>query len=262
MELSLTLILAAAFGLAFGSFATVLESRIPNGPAIWAGSSACPNCSKPIKWRHNIPVLSYLVLRGRCAQCKSKIAFKYPLIEIGTASLFVAIVLVSGLSIQSLAMAAFAVVTFPLLLIDLRLQRLPNKLTYSLMVVAAAIGVVQAVTIGNWGHFWAALMSGLIPFVAFFLLALLSRGGMGLGDVKLAGGMGFTLGLVSWQTSFGAFVIAFLLGGCAAILLLVLRKAGRKHMIPFGPYLLLGAWISYLGGPTLQSALLSLWLRQ
>jgi leader peptidase (prepilin peptidase)/N-methyltransferase len=261
MEQFLVIALTAAFGLAFGSFATVLEARIPNGPSIVSGGSVCPNCGVGIKPWHNIPVIGYLVLGGKCANCKAKISPKYPATEIITVLLFVASVLSYGLSFSALAMCAFAVVTMPLLLIDLRLQRLPNKLTYSLALTGLVVALAQYIATGDAGHLLAAILSGLIPFVAFFLLALFSGGGMGLGDVKLAGGLGLALGVTAWQSSFAAFVIAFLLGGVVAAALLVLRRAGRKHQIPFGPYLIAGAWISYLGGPILQQALLSLWIR-
>jgi len=249
-------------GAALGSFATVLEARIPDGQSIVAPASKCPNCGRALTWRENIPILGWIMLRGACKGCGQPISRKYPLTELTTAVLFTAAFTPGPLphfGAANLATAIMAVVTVPLTLIDIRLHRLPNPLTYSAALSLFAINLGFAVFTGDFGNFIPVLLAGLVPAAALFTIALISRGGMGLGDVKLAVVLGWAAGLSSILAVFATFVIAFGIGGVYAIVVLITKKANRKAAIPFGPFLLAGFWIAFLGGDFLQNIVLSPW---
>ena len=146
----------------------------------------------------------------------------------------------------NLAAAGVAVVTAPLFLIDQRDHRLPNPITYSLIGLALLLGVVSALATGNWNTLTFALTWGLIPFAFLLLMVLLSRGGVGMGDAKLAAGLGLVSALTSGRLVLTSMAAAFLIGGLWALSLLLLRKANRKTEIAFGPFLLAGFWLAYL----------------
>lgn len=250
------------FGAALGSFATVLEARIPEGQSIVSPGSRCPHCGRGLSWSENIPILGWLLLRGKCKGCGKAISRKYPLTELTTAVLFTAAFTPGPLphfEAANFATAAMAVVSVPLVLIDIRLHRLPNALTYGAAICLFAINLFSALLNGDFSQFVPVILAGLVPAIALFTVALVSRGGMGLGDVKLAVVLGWAAGLASITAVFATFVIAFALGGVYAIAVLVAKKADRKAAIPFGPFLLAGFWIAFLGGNFIQNVVLSPW---
>jgi leader peptidase (prepilin peptidase)/N-methyltransferase len=249
-------------GAALGSFATVLEARIPDGESIVSPASKCPNCGRSLTWKENIPILGWIMLRGECKGCGQPISRKYPLTELTTAVLFTAAFTPGPLphfEAANLATAVMAIITVPLTLIDVRLHRLPNPITYSAAIALFAINLGSALTASDFSNFVPVLLAGLIPAAALFTIALISRGGMGLGDVKLAVVLGWAAGLSSILAVFATFVIAFAIGGLYAIGVLLAKKADRKAAIPFGPFLLAGFWIAFLGGNFLQNIVLSPW---
>jgi leader peptidase (prepilin peptidase)/N-methyltransferase len=268
------IVIAAAigvFGLAIGSFLNVVVYRLPIGASIVSPPSACPNCSHEIKAYDNIPLLSWLLLRGRCRNCKAGISVRYPLVELGTAVFFVGVAIYFMPSIAQspsqvflianvLSLVAFlylVAITVPLAIIDIEAHRLPNAIVLPSYGVAALLFLAASLTTG---HF-TGLLRGLIGMVAlvviYFVLAFVSRG-MGLGDVKLAGVLGLFLGWSGWGSLFIGAFSAFLLGGLFGIVLIVIRRARRKSGIPFGPWMLAGAWIGILFGNQLWSGYLSL----
>jgi len=257
----LVLIFAAIFGLVFGSFGTVLATRILQDESVAGDASHCRNCGAKLGWRQNIPVISWLIQRGRCHACSARISVYYPLTEIGTAALFVAVAN-QGLSLAGLALLPLAVATMPLIWTDLTVYRLPNKITYGLMLVELAFALASWVTDANPQRLLTALACGLVPAFSMLVLSLVTRGGMGLGDVKLTVGIGFALGLSSVQAVAAGLVIGFIAGAIAAIAGMVLRRYSMKSALPFGPFLLIGAWISVLAGPHLQQLLVSPWTLQ
>jgi leader peptidase (prepilin peptidase)/N-methyltransferase len=250
------------FGAALGSFATVLDARVPDGLSIVRPPSKCPNCGHTLRWHENIPILGYLILGGKCAGCKQPISRKYPLIELSTAFLFM-LSFTPGpdpkFGIGNFALAAMAVITVPLILIDLRLHRLPNALTYPTAVFLLALLLIGPFAGGSWQQSLNVLLQGLVPAASLLAIGLLSRGGMGLGDVKLAAIMGWSAGWFGLAATVTGFASAFLLGGAYAVIVLVTRKGSRKSAIPFGPFLLAGFWIAFAGGNLLQNVVLSLW---
>jgi leader peptidase (prepilin peptidase)/N-methyltransferase len=244
------LLVAAVLGLAVGSFLNVVIHRVPRGESLLHPGSHCPRCGVPVAARHNVPVLGWLALRGRCADCGLAISPRYPLVEIGTALLFVAVTARFGLTPALPAYLYLAAVAMALAAIDIDLHRLPNAIVLPSYAVGALLLVPATAAHGDW---WAAgrgliAMGGLLA--GYFAIACLYPGGMGFGDVKLAGLLGLYLGWLGWsQVLVGAFA-GFLLGGVVGALLLATRRADRRTALPFGPYMLAGALLAvFLASP-------------
>lgn len=263
------------FGSLIGSFLNVVIFRIPAGRSIVSPPSACGNCAAPIRPWDNIPVLSWLLLRGRCRDCAALISPRYPLVELGTALFFgvVAWWVVSTGSIDegssagkatvatALTLVAFlylASVSVVLALIDIDTHTLPNQIVLPAYAVAGVLLSASALLAEEPGRLVTALIGAIALFGLYLLMALLYPGGMGLGDVKLAGLLGLFLGWLGWgPLAVGAFS-AFLLGGLFSLVLVITRKANRKSGIPFGPWMLAGAWLGVFGGDTIALGYLSL----
>ncbi|MET4780451.1 prepilin peptidase [Glaciihabitans sp. UYNi722] len=256
MTIAISLI-AGVFGLLVGSFLNVVVYRVPIGKSIVSPPSSCPGCGSAIAAYDNVPVVSWLVLGGKCRNCKQPISRRYPLVELGTGLFFavVALALSSTLidadtargSVASvLVFAAFlylAAITVALALIDIDVHKLPNAIVLPSYIVAAVLFTTASILTGD---FSAMLRAGIAMgafFVAYFLMALVYPGGMGLGDVKLAGVLGIYLGWVGWGAVAVGALAAFVLAGIYAAILLLARRANRKSGIPFGPWMLAGAWL-------------------
>ena len=241
----------AAFGLAVGSFLTVVIHRVPQRKSIVAPRSACPSCGAQIDARDNIPVVSYVLLRGRCRHCGARISAEYPAVEALTAGAFLGAALAFGDVWVAALVAGFLAVVEAAAAIDLHHRIIPNRILYpSLAVFAVAVATL-----------WVAgrhvsLAGGALGLLAYggglFLVALISRQGMGMGDVKLAGLVGLVLGALGWKYVGVAVALAVLAGGLIAIGAL-LRGARRKDVLPFGPSIALGALLSALFAPHLAS---------
>jgi leader peptidase (prepilin peptidase)/N-methyltransferase len=254
---------AGLFGLLIGSFLNVVVWRLPRGESLSTPASHCPNCDHPIRRADNIPVLSWLMLRGRCRDCGAPISPRYPLVELATGLAFAAVTLwSSGRAADALtssentvatllALCAFlylAAISIALTLIDLDVHRLPNALVLPSYIVAAALLGAASLLTGDLAALARAGIGAAALFLAYLVMALVYPGGMGYGDVKLAGVLGLYLGWLGWpQLLIGAFA-AFLLGGVFSILLLLTRRADRKSGIPFGPWMIAGAWVGIFFG--------------
>lgn len=235
--------LLALVGLSLGSFASVLVARIPSRESLMTRSK-CPNCSRQITPKENIPVLSYLVLKGKCPGCNSKISTMYPALELGMAILYVAPLFFLHNWTQFLLWVVLATFGLPLLAIDLIHHRLPDVLTASLFGSSALVILGSSITHNRFDRI-APSATGAISLLAFYLaIMLISRGGMGMGDVKLSASIGLISGYFGMQavliSSFGAFTLGSVIG----IVLILFGKAGRKTAIPFGPFMLVGQLIS------------------
>jgi leader peptidase (prepilin peptidase)/N-methyltransferase len=243
MPQPLLLSIAGLLGLAVGSFLNVVIHRVPDGASIVRPGSHCPHCGSAVRRRHNVPVLGWLLLRGRCADCRAPISARYPLVEAGTAALFVAVAARFGLSWELPAYLYLAAIAIALTAIDLDVMRLPDAIVLPSYLVAAALLVPVAVLHGDGAALLRGLIGAALLWLFYRLLALVPRG-MGGGDVKLAPLLGFYLGWLGWSAvAVGAFA-AFLLGGVVGAALMALRVAGRKSRIPFGPYMLAGAFLA------------------
>jgi len=267
---SLAFIFAAVtglMGLALGSFANVLAYRVPAGISLVKPPSSCPNCGHEIRPQHNVPVLGWLLLRGRCYDCHSPISPGYPLVEAGTG---VVAALLGWWAWQQRPPAGswplgFDPLLFLLLIVltvaaalvvtDVTTLRLPNSLTYPLYPVAvlgllsAALASGAAFGSAPWGR---AILSGLLWFagyVGLFLIGpiFLGKQSMGLGDVKLAPVLGLILGWVGWGASLTGLFAGFIVGAVAGLAL----RVGRGQPFPYGPSLLAGALLGLIFGQSI-----------
>lgn len=265
-------VIPGILGLLIGSFLNVVVYRVPAGRSIVSPPSACPGCGNTIKAYDNIPVLSWLMLRGKCRECAEPISKRYPLVELGTAALFavVAIRFGNGLLGQTTATGAvaatlvivallyFAAISVALALIDLDTHRLPNVIVLPAYLVAGALVTTAGILQGDYLPLLRAAIGMGAMFLAYLAMAFAYPGGMGLGDVKLAGVIGIYLGWAGWGAlAVGAFS-AFLLAGVFSVILMVTKRANRKSGIPFGPWMLAGAWLGLVAGNALFDGYLSM----
>lgn len=237
-------VLAGLLGLVIGSFLNVVVHRVPRGESVVSPPSACPACGEPIRARHNVPILGWLVLRGRCHDCGSTISARYPLVEAGTGALFaMAGWRFADRPVLLSAYLAFAAAAVALALIDLDVHRLPNVIVipaYPVLAVLLAFGA-------DGGNLARAAWGASLLFMFFLFVAVAAPGAMGLGDVKLAGVVGGMTAYLSWGALLTSAFGAFLLGAITGLLLIAGKRAGRRTAVPFGPFMLLAAWASILG---------------
>ncbi|MEV7632547.1 prepilin peptidase [Microbacterium sp. NPDC089318] len=289
---------AGVFGLVIGSFLNVVAHRVPRGISLMR-ESRCPQCDALVRMRWNVPVVSWLILKGRCARCGAPISPRYPVVELLTGIVFALVAL--GVSIGRspdlrpvdgplwfgtaefwgtlITLETFAALSIALTLIDLDSRRLPNRIVIPgwvtmggmLFVTALLTGIEptnsQALAIGasepattsafpglasvDWTPLLRAVIGGFALFVFYYVVRWISPRGMGGGDVKLAGLLGTVMGWFGWGSLvFGAFA-AFLLGGLFGAVLLVLGRARRGTAIPFGPWMMAGAWVGIAVGEPL-----------
>ena len=259
-------------GTLIGSFLNVVVYRVPLGKSIVTPRSACGSCGHEVRAYDNIPLISWLVLRGKCRDCAAPISVRYPLVELGGAVAFALVAwrfapdvvgaftagattgTIAGL-IVLLAFLYLAAISLALALIDLDTRRLPNVLVLPIYAVGAVLFTAVAALTGRW-ELLATAAIGMAALGLFYLLLAVARpGGMGMGDVKLAGALGLFLGWLGPETLVVGAIAGFLLGGGAGIVLL-LRGAGRKASLAFGPWLIAGAWVGILAGPAIAAAYL------
>lgn len=260
-----------AFGTLVGSFLNVVIYRVPLGRSIVSPPSACGSCGHAVRPYDNIPLVSWLVLRGRCRDCAAPISVRYPLVELGvavffgvTAWRFATDLLAAGdgwaiaaAIVQLVAYLYFAAVSVALALIDLDTHRLPNAIVLPSFVVLGGLFAAAAAMTGDFGSLVTALVGAIALAGLYMLPALIRPGAMGMGDVKLAGVIGLALGWLGVpELLVGAFAGVFL-GGIFAVGLLLAGRA-RRTAVPYGPWLLAGAWVGILAGAPIASAYLGL----
>jgi leader peptidase (prepilin peptidase) / N-methyltransferase len=236
--------LAMIFGLLVGSFLNVVIVRVPAGRSVVRPRSACTTCGRPISERDNVPVLSWLLLRGRSRCCDEPISGRYPLVEVMTGVAFGGVVAWVGLSWVLPALLYLAAISIALTMIDLKLKRLPNAITLPSYPIAAALLTLAALAEREPGRLIGAAIGSAASFAFYFMLMVINSRGMGFGDVKLSGVLGLYLGWFGWQCAVVGPFLAFVLGGVIGIGLMLLGRAGRKTQIPFGPYMIVAAWIA------------------
>jgi leader peptidase (prepilin peptidase)/N-methyltransferase len=235
-----------------------------------APASACPQCGHAIRRRDNVPVLSWLVLRGRCRDCGAPISVRYPAVELGTGLLFALVAVVAspattatardttGAALVFVGLLFLMAVSVALALIDLDTHTLPNAIVYPAAVVLVVVLLGASVSDSDPSSFLRGLIGAAVLGGAYLVLALAVPGGMGLGDVKLAVVLGLVLAYLGWgPLAVGAFG-AFLVGGTVAIVLLALGRVCRRGGIPFGPSMLVGAWLGIAFGAPLWQGYLGL----
>jgi leader peptidase (prepilin peptidase)/N-methyltransferase len=241
MSTGLAAVLAAILGAVIGSFLNVVAYRLPRGESLIRPGSRCPECETPIKAYDNVPVVGWLLLRGRCRACGTDIAWRYPAVEAVTGLLCAAVVVRFGADRDAWLRLALVLLLVPITLIDLDYQIIPNKLT--LIGAIAAVALVLATRSSDIAeHLIAAAAAGGFLLVA----ALVYPAGMGMGDVKLAGMLGLFLGRAVGP----AMMCALFTGSVVGIAIMVVKgaKEGRKTRIPFGPWLAVGGLVGLFAG--------------
>jgi leader peptidase (prepilin peptidase) / N-methyltransferase len=243
-------VLAGILGLLVGSFLNVVAWRLPRGESLVRPRSRCPSCGTAIRPWDNIPVVSWLLLRGRCRDCGARIAPRYPIVELATGVLFAAVVLFKDDALEIVLGLLLVTALVPITLIDLELRLIPNAITLPAAVAAVVAGVALDV-----GHVPEQLIAGAAAGGFFLVAALAYPRGMGMGDVKLAGMLGLYLGRAVGPAIFAALILGVVVG--AAIIARKGAREGRKTAVPFGPYLALGGLIGFFVGDALVDAYLS-----
>ena len=234
------LIILVTVGAAVGSFLNVVIARLPRKMSVVTPASHCPACHAPIRWHDNVPLVSYFWLRGRCRDCESRIGWRYPVVEGGTAFLFAVGALRFGLTPALLPALILFSALIAVTVIDLDHQLIPDSITLPGIVVGFLVSVATQRL--SWLD---SLMGVLVGGGIFLVIILASRGGMGGGDMKLGAMIGAFLG---WKSTLVALLLAVILGGIAAVFLLTTGARGRKDPIPFGPFLALSAVVSFSWG--------------
>ena len=236
-------LVAFIIGTFLGSFANVCIHRLPRRQSVVFPGSHCPFCQQAIRPWQNIPLLSYALLRGRCGACKSPIAWRYPLVELGCGLLYVWLYHQFGLSAQSVVFALLALTLVIVSWIDLAHTIIPDTITLPGIVA----GVFASVAITPVGLDNALIGIGLGGGL-FFLVAVLSRGGMGGGDIKLIAMIGAFLG---WRAVLVTILLGAFSGAIVGVALILLKQKRRKDPVPFGPFLALGALLAMVWGEDL-----------
>jgi leader peptidase (prepilin peptidase)/N-methyltransferase len=235
--------LFAPFGLMIGSFLNVVAYRLPRGESLVTPRSRCTSCGTEVRAIDNVPLLSWLFLRGRCRHCSAQISARYPAVELTTGLVFAAVVLARGVSTDLLLYLPFAAMLIAVADIDLEHRIVPNRILAPMAVWAvAASAVVRPDKLPE------LLIAGASAFTLLLLAALAHPAGMGMGDVKLAGVMGLYLGV----TVAPGMLIAFLTGSLVGIAIVVKHGAdARKRGVPFAPFLALGGLVALVAGTEL-----------
>lgn len=240
-------------GLAVGSFLNVVIYRVPRRESVVSPRSRCPGCGNTLSAVDNIPVVSWVALKGRCRSCAEPIAKRYPVVELVTAVLFALTAARLG---ADAALPAFLVGVAGLVAVsavDLELFIVPNRILYPTLFVAAPLLVGAAALDGDWDRVKTAAIGGALGWGLLLVIHLVSPAGMGFGDVRLAGLIGMLLGWLSIGHVLVALFLAFLAAAVVGVLLIVTGVKGRKDKVPFGPFLATGAMLALLfGGPLLD----------
>ncbi len=253
---TIVLIGAGVIGAAIGSFLSVVVHRVPLGESVAKPASRCPHCGAPLRAIDNVPVVGFLLRRGRCRSCDSPISVRYLVLELATAAAFV---LVSFRAPTLWVAPALCVATATLIAvgtIDIAHLRIPTRILYAGAALGAPLLVMASAGTGEWAPLLHALIASVVALAVFLIVYLVSPKGMGFGDVRLATFCALFLGWLGYRVAAVGMVLSFVVGGLFAIALVLAGKAGRKSKLPFGPFLALGTVASFLYGPHLAH----LWL--
>jgi len=244
-------VICALLGLAIGSFLNVVIYRVPRGLSVVSPRSACPSCGTPIAERDNVPVVSWLLLRGRCRHCQEPISAIYPLVELGCAALFAGTAARFG---YNWALPAFLVLFAGLLalsVIDVERLILPKAIVWPLSLTVAGLLVMAAAITGAWHDLLVGAACAAAWFVLFYVMFAISPRLLGFGDVRLAPVLGMALGWLGVRYVLLGFFAANLIGAAIGVALIVMHRMSRGQQIPYGVFLALGCAVAVFAGPEL-----------
>ena len=244
-EAVLRAIIAGLFGLVIGSFLNVCIVRLPAEQSVISPRSRCPRCGRPVEWLDNIPVVSWLLLRGKCRGCQEPISIMYPIVELTVGLLWAAVALRYGFSIQGLTAALFGTLLLGIALTDAREYIIPNEFTWGGLI----IGLVLSAT-GGLHALLLALLGAAVGFAILWLVGIVGKlafkeEAMGGGDIKMMAMVGAFLG---WQ---GVLLTIFLGALAGTAIFLPLALLGKKKLVPFGVFLAVGAAVTFVVGPAI-----------
>lgn len=249
--LGILIVICAVLGLAIGSFLNVVIYRVPRGESIVSPRSACPSCGAQILERDNVPVLSWLLLRGRCRHCHEPISAQYPFVELACAGLFAGTAARFG---YNWALPAFLVLFAGLLalsVIDVERLILPKAIVWPHSVMVAALLLMAAAATGEWHNLLVGVVCGAAWFVVFYAMFAISPRLLGFGDVRLAPVLGLALGWLGWRYVLLGFFAANLIGAAIGIVLIASHRMTRRQQIPYGVFLAMGCAVAVFAGPEL-----------
>lgn len=235
------ILIVLIFALLIGSFLNVCIYRLPRNESISFPPSHCPNCNTSLKPLDLIPVLSYLYLKGSCKYCGEKISPQYPIVEALNGILWVILYLRFGLSLEFYGFAVLSSLLLVISVIDLEIQEIPDGLS----IFGLAAGIVFIAVQWDMNLVLSSFAGLLIGSGLFFLIAFLSKGGMGGGDIKLLGVLGIWVG---WKLTLLLILLSFTIGALVSVFLLITKIKSRKDHIPFGPFIAIGAYIAIIYG--------------
>ncbi|WP_461180688.1 prepilin peptidase [Virgibacillus kimchii] len=240
---SLLIVLFFIFGLLFGSFFNVVGWRLPQHVPFANDRSRCPHCAHTLSWYENIPVVSFLVQSGRCRHCHGRISFLYPSVELLTGILFALSFYLIGWQMELVTSLLLVSMLMIILVSDLKYMVIPNKVLLFFLPLLIIMRII--VPLETW---YSSIAGALTGFFLLTLIILVSRGGMGAGDMKLFVLLGLLLGMDKLLL---AFFLSCLLGAVIGVLLIIVKRVQRKQPVPFGPFIAIASLISYFYGDSL-----------
>ena len=247
--LGLLIGLCAVLGLAVGSFLNVVIYRVPRDESIVSPRSSCPTCGAQIREKDNIPVVSWLVLHGRCRDCQAPISTRYPLVELGCCALFAGTAARFGRQWDLPAYLVLFAGLLALSCIDVERMILPKKIVYPLTVLVAALLLLAAAATGRWHDLVIGVICGAGWFAVFFAMNLASPRILGFGDVRLSFVLGLSLGWLGVGYVLLGFFAANLIGAVIGIVLIATKHMDRQSQIPYGVFLAAGCAVAVFAGP-------------
>ncbi|RKQ29889.1 prepilin peptidase [Oceanobacillus halophilus] len=227
-------------GLILGSFFNVVGLRLPKKIPFANDRSACPHCHQQLSWYENIPLLSFILQRGRCRHCHGKISIIYPIVELLTGILFALSFHIIGFQLELITALLLVSMLMIIFVSDIKYMLIPNKIFLFFLPLFIIMRIM--VPLQPW---WSSVLGAIIGFGLLAVIIIISRGGMGAGDMKLFGVLGMVLG---FEKVLLAFFLSCMIGALIGILLLLFKIVGRKQPVPFGPYIVFAALITYLYG--------------
>ncbi|MBP1947784.1 prepilin peptidase [Virgibacillus litoralis] len=239
-------------GLIFGSFFNVVGLRLPENIPFANDRSICPHCKRQLSWYENIPFISFVIQGAKCRHCKKMISFMYPVIELSTGILFALSYSLIGLNLEIITALLLVSMLMIILVSDITYMLIPNRVLLFFMPFFIIIRIIQP--LDPW---WLSILGGIIGITLIALIIIVSRGGMGAGDMKLFGILGIVLGV---DKVLLAFFLSCMIGAIIGMMLLLFSVIERKQPVPFGPYIVAATLITYFYGELLLNWYFNLFL--